>query len=63
MDRQERDIDYANLTGLPYQNIIGEGDPATIVESAVDTSGPPRRWIYKDPGEGQLGPTNTLKGK
>lgn len=63
MDRQGRDIDYANMTGLPYQKIIGEGGPATIVESAVDTSGPPKNRIYKNPGESAIGPTNTLKGQ
>lgn len=63
MDRQGRDIDYANMTGLPYQKIIGEGGPATIVEPAVDTSGPPKNRIYKYPESTPNGSTNNFKGQ
>lgn len=63
MDRQGRDIDYANMTGLPYQKIIGEGGPATVVESEVDTSGPSKQRIYKPRSESSIGPTNDLKGQ
>ena len=63
MDRQGRDIDYANMVGLPYQKIIGEGGPATIVESEVDTSGPAKQRIYKPRNESAVGPTNNLKGQ
>lgn len=61
MQRHEQDIDYANLTGLPYQKIIGEGGPATIVEPAVDTSGPSKQRIYKYPEGTPPGRTNNPK--
>jgi len=60
--RQQKDMDYANLTGTPYTHILGEGGPATVIEPEVDTSGPPKQRIYAGPSD-TLGPTNTLKGK
>jgi hypothetical protein len=62
--RQQDDIDRANLAGLPYQRIIGEGEPATVVEfGEVDSDGQPKDRIYKRRGENSVGPTNTLKGR
>lgn len=63
MQRQENDIDRANWQGVGFAKIVGEGQPAEVHEfGETDNDGYPREQVYKQRGEGALGPTNTLKG-